>query len=203
MQASDLPLDVIRSARYLHLTGITPALSESCAATASAALAFAKEHDTRVSFDVNYRALLWSANTAAVTLEPFCETADIVLVALRDASKLFGESGSMSSVASSLQVRWGGTVVVTDGSNGAAGCDGKSRDSTAAFETEVVDRLGAGDAFASGLLCRLLEGASLADALRFAAATAALKLSIPGDIALVNRSEVDALLEQGSGTLSR
>jgi 2-dehydro-3-deoxygluconokinase len=69
--------------------------------------------------------------------------------------------------------------------------------------TTIVDRLGAGDALAAGVLCRLLEDAPLEDALRFGLALAALALSVPGDIARVSRAEVEAVLANAVDQLKR
>jgi 2-dehydro-3-deoxygluconokinase len=68
---------------------------------------------------------------------------------------------------------------------------------------EIVDRIGAGDAFAGGVICGLLDGLSLSGALQFGSAVAALKLTIPGDMALVSRVEVEALLGNQRDMLSR
>ncbi|MCA9908263.1 MAG: sugar kinase, partial [Anaerolineae bacterium] len=83
----------LASARWLHLTGITPALSEACRATVEAVLRRARAKGLRISFDVNYRALLWSAEAAAAVLSPLCAAADIAFVALRDAHTLFAAQG--------------------------------------------------------------------------------------------------------------
>lgn len=196
MTPGALPVETIRAARRLHLTGITPALSDSCADTVWAALDHARQGGVPVSFDVNYRALLWEPAAAATALEPLCAAADLVFVARRDAAALWGASGDASTVARRLQRQWSGTVVVTDGEAGAAAHDGRAPRYVPGLPAAVVDRLGAGDAFASGVLCRLLEDAPLADALRFGVAMAALKLTLPGDVAYVTRAEVDALLDR-------
>lgn len=203
MSPEDLPLDMIAASRWLHLTGITPALSAGCAATAQAAMQHARQHGLMISFDVNYRALLWPPEQAASILEPLCQEADYVTAALRDAVSLFGAPDRADQAAQALQARWGGTVLITSGDSGAVACDGIQITNGAAFLTTIVDRLGAGDAFSAGVICRLLEAAPLADALNFGAALAALKLTIEGDMALVNRSEVEALIAGGLSGLQR
>jgi 2-dehydro-3-deoxygluconokinase len=194
MSPADLPLEAISHSRWLHLTGITPALSESCQAATEAALQHAKASGVRVSFDVNYRARLWPPTKAAACLDPLCAQADLALVALRDAHNLFGAPNDPTEAARALAARWGGTVVVTAGELGVWAYQAGEVSHIPAFNVIVTDRLGAGDAFAAGLLTRLLEDAPLPDALRFGAALAALKLTIAGDLPLVSRSEVEALL---------
>lgn len=203
MQPSDLPLERIAASRWLHLTGITPALSASCAATTRAALDFARSRSIPVSFDVNYRALLWSHKDAAVALEPLCRDADVVVVAHRDAINLFGAPEDAGACARSLQERWGGIVAVTAGDAGAAASQGQGVVSSPAVPVTIVDRVGAGDAFSAGLIGSLLDGQPLEQALRYGTTLSALKLTIPGDIAIVTRSQVDALMNGASADVRR
>ncbi|XWX03436.1 sugar kinase [Aggregatilineales bacterium SYSU G02658] len=199
----DLPLEALSQARWLHLTGITAALSPTCRACVRVGVEHARKHNVTVSFDVNYRALLWDANTAVRTLTPFCEAADVVFVARRDAVLLWGAPDEASECADWIQRRWGGTVIVSDGQRGAVINDGEKLVSRPSLPTQVMDRVGAGDALAAGVICRLLEHAALEDALRFGLALAALKLSMPGDFALTTREEVETLLEKRSDATRR
>jgi len=203
MTPADLPATLIQSATWLHLTGITPALSPSCQAATQAALALATAAGVRTAFDVNYRALLWSPSQAAQTCEPFCQQADLVFIATRDAQNLFNIDGEPPHIAQTLYERWGGAVVVSNGAAGVWGCDAGGVVHSAAFAVEIVDRVGAGDALAAGVLCLLGEGAALGAALRFGAALAALKMTIHGDLALTTRAEVEALLDNPGATLHR
>ena len=203
MSPDELPAGWIEQARWLHLTGITPALSESCRQTVLSAVSRASAAGVTVSFDVNYRALLWPPHVAADILSPLCRQADFVFIARRDAALLFEVTGELADIARTLQMRWGGTVVVTSGERGAVAHDGVELHQTAAIPTKIVDRLGAGDAFTSGVIDQLLAGAPLNDALYFAAALAALKLSISGDIAFVTRAEVERVMRDKSPVLNR
>jgi len=203
MRPEDVPAGWIEQARWLHLTGITPALSDTCAQTVRAALDRARAAGLTVSFDVNYRALLWPPQTAGAALEPLCKAADITFVARRDADALFGVKGELGDVAHILHDRWGGTVIVTSGEQGAAAYDGTTAYHVDAVPTTIIDRLGAGDAFTSGVIDQLRAGAPLDVALRFAAALAALKLSLSGDIAFVTRAEVERVMRDQSALLRR
>ncbi len=198
MTPADLPLELIGSARWLHLTGILPALSAACAATAHAALSHARQQGLTVSFDVNYRALLWSPGAAREALTPFCEAADVVFIAARDARTLFDTDDLPT-----LQQQWGGNVIMTFGAEGASGFDGQTLAHADAFPTTIVDRLGAGDAFAGGLISQFMDRRPLAEALRFGCATAALKLTIPGDFALVSAREVEELVARAGPNIQR
>ncbi len=203
LSPSDLPYDLIASARWLHLTGITPALSDSCAEALHAAMDHAHKNAQTVSFDVNYRALLWGPQAASKALAPYCKKADMVIVAARDAANLFGAGNQAEEAARSLQAQWGGTVIVTQGDRGACAFDGAELVSCKAFQVTMTDRLGAGDAFDAGLITRKLEGAPLVEAMMFGSALAALKLTVPGDLPVISRAEVEELLATGGSSLLR
>ena len=89
---SDLPEELFQpgGARLLHLTGITPALSDSAAATARAAMEQAHAAGWLVSFDLNYRGRLWSFEAARAGCEPFVQAADLLIFPLRDARGIYG-----------------------------------------------------------------------------------------------------------------
>ena len=203
LSPDDLPLEAFSRSRWLHLTGITAALSPTCRACVRVAFEQARKQNLTISFDVNYRAPLWDVKTAVRTLTPLCEAADVVFVARRDAVQLWGAPDEASECADWVQRRWGGTVVVSDGQRGAVINDGETLISRPSLPTQIVDRVGAGDALAAGVICRLLEHAALEDALRFGLALAALKLSMPGDFALTTREEVETLLEKRSESQRR
>jgi 2-dehydro-3-deoxygluconokinase len=197
----ELPYDAIKQARWLHLTGITAALGASCAESVSAVIGFAHEHGVKVSFDVNYRAKLWSPEAAAATLAPLCAAADVVFVAARDAQALFGTQSI--GIARDLSARWGNTVFVTQGDHPASACAGEAEVEAAPYTTTIVDRVGAGDAFASGVLHGLLSDKALEQCLRYGLALAALKLTIRGDVALVTRQELEEIVARKTSSAPR
>ncbi|GAA2305871.1 sugar kinase [Streptomyces kunmingensis] len=147
----------LTGARLLHLTGITPALSEGCAALVRTLMELAAETGTPVSFDVNYRPALWgSRSEAAVTLSALARRADVVLVGRDEGEALWG-TPTAEDIRDHLTPR--GTLVVKDGSVGATEFDAGAREFVAAPAVDVVEAVGAGDAFAAGYLSALLNGA--------------------------------------------
>lgn len=203
MTPADLPLQLIGEAHWLHLTGITFGLQGNCTETAHALLSEARRADLTISFDVNYRAALWSPSAAGAALGPICGQADVIFCALRDAVALFGMENHLQRAAEGLFARFGKTIIISNGALGAAAIDASGFVECPAFQVTIVDRVGAGDAFAAGVICRLSEGASLLEALRFGTATAALKLTIVGDVALVTRTEVESVLGNNTQALIR
>jgi 2-dehydro-3-deoxygluconokinase len=196
---------LLEQTRWLHLTGITPALSESCRATARHAIAQAKQAGVTISFDVNHRGKLWSWDEARPVYDEIAGQADYVISAERDARDFLQDDETRhSELLTMLHERWNGaTVVFTRGGDGSAAYDGKAVFEHGTFACEVVDRVGAGDAFDAGLLCELLDGKSLDEALRFGNGMAAIKMTVPGDIAIISRAEVEHLLAEGSSGIIR
>ncbi len=207
MRASEVPVDLFQPgrARLLHLSGITPALSPTLAVAARRALNLAKESGWQVSFDLNYRRQLWSPAEALEGCAPFLEAADILVMPLGDVRAIYNLEGELSPVQilSMLRERYPQAVItLTLGPDGALGCQpGGPLLEQPAFPAEEVGRLGTGDAFAAGFLYCLLTVAEpeqwLAQALRWGAAMAALKHTVPGDIPFVSRAEVESLARQG------
>lgn len=202
--ADELPTEPIRNADLFLTSGITPALSATLAGTVGELLDVARDADVRTAFDVNYRSKLWSPATARETIEPYFPSIDVLVTPLRDARTVLGESGGPEAIAEALADEWGfDTVVITCGADGAvAWADGSVVDRPA-FETETVAPIGTGDAFVGGFLARRLAGDDLGDALEHGAAVAALKRTIPGDVALVTRDEVDRVVAGDHATIAR
>lgn len=179
-------------ARILHLTGITPALSESCAEVTRRFVETASAAGVPLSFDVNYRARLWSPQQAAATLEPICAVATVLFCGRNDARTLWGIDGSNDAVLAELSRRFGAaTTVLTLGDEGALA---RTQSGEILHEpapaVQVVDKVGAGDAFAAGFLHGYLDG-DIPRALRLGVALAALKMTIHGDLALISARELE------------
>jgi 2-dehydro-3-deoxygluconokinase len=180
---------VFAGARWYHVSGITPALSDGAAQVTAESLVAAKRAGLTVSYDLNYRSKLWSAKQACSTQEPLMVYVDVLIAGEEDARAILGAE-SADSLAQRFEI---GAVAITLRDNpcsATVAADGKIY-STPRIEVETMDPIGAGDAFCGGLIVSLLEHRSWDYALRFATATAALKHTIPGDFCLVSRDEVE------------
>ena len=199
-------------ARWFHVTGITPALSTSTADTTREAMAAARSAGLRTSVDLNYRAKLWSTNEAGRCMTELMAFCDYLITTEEDVEKVFGIRGAdYEEVAALLTKRFPlQGVAITLRENPlvwrntwtAIAYSGGKVLKTRTYEVEIVDRLGAGDSFAAGLLHGLLDG-DLQRGLDYGVAASALKHSIPGDFAWVTRDEVDALLKGPGLRISR
>jgi 2-dehydro-3-deoxygluconokinase len=199
MSPEDLDLPRLAGCRLLHLSGILPALSASCAETARRAVALARGAGARISLDVNHRSRLWSGAAAAAALEPLLASADIVFCSHRDARTLWSCDGEGATLLSQLQGLTPARYIVS--SNGAAGAwaslDGSGIRHEPAVPVTILDRLGAGDALASGFLHGLLHG-DPGRGLRQGVILAALALTEHGDCPTVDRAELDRLTDAGA-----
>jgi 2-dehydro-3-deoxygluconokinase len=204
MEPDNFNWELLRQTRRLHLTGITPALSQSCLETVRRAIREANAAGVAISFDLNYRGKLWTPEQARVILDELAPQCTMVIAAKRDVETIFQITGERDQVLRQLRERWNiATVVLTQGANGTSAFDGSNIHHAPAFEVPNPIRIGAGDAFDAGLLFALLEGKTLAKALVYGNAVAALKLTMPGDMALVTRQEIETFLLNQSSTVVR
>jgi len=205
MQPDDFDWSLLRQTSWLHLTGITPALSHSCLETVRRAIHEAKVAGISISFDVNYRAKLWTMAQARPILDEIASQSTLTIVAERDARNCLNNTqDTHDSLTRTLHERWQGTtVVLTRSERGAYAFDGHESCDLPAYSVTPVDQIGTGDAFDVGLLSALMDGKPLAEAMRYGTAVAALKLTIPGDFALVTPAEVEHLLSESPGGVLR
>jgi len=202
LQPDEVDWEALLDTRLLHLTGITPALSPSCLEIARAAILKARQRGIPVSFDVNYRQKLWAEPQAAETLAPLMQNAELLFCSGRDATRLFDCKGANQEIAQALlELSHARYVAVTFGEQGAWLWDGKEWLHEPARPTQIIDRLGAGDAFAAGVIHGWLQD-DPASGLRYGVTLAALALSQHGDMVVTNKQELSAL-SQKSSTLER
>ncbi len=202
LSPDDLPADAVRSAGVLHVTGITPALSDSARAATFAAVELARGAGVPVSLDVNHRAALWTAGEAGAVLRDLLPRVD-VLFAGEDEVELLGVAGDPAEVAAKLAAAGPRQVVVKLGARGAVACVDGAAHVVPAHRVRAVDAVGAGDAFVAGYLAELLAGQGPERRLATAAACGAFAVTVPGDWeGLPGRRDLDLLAAAG-GTVVR
>jgi len=202
LQVEEIDWDLLLDTRLLHLTGITPALSASCLEIVTETRRRAKERHVPVSFDINYRQKLWSEADAERTLLPLIQEVELLFCSQADAARLFHCTGSMQDLAQGiLGVSQAKHVVLTFADQGALLWNGNEWQHVTAPPTRIIDRLGAGDALAAGVIHGWLDQ-DLSAGLRYGVTLAALALSQYGDMVITNKSELLAL-SQGSSNLTR
>ena len=202
MKPEELDWDSFLNTRLLHLTGITPALSTSCHEIVERAVEDARHRGVPISFDVNYRGKLWTATDAQKILGSMIQKVELLFCSARDATALFNCTGTVQEIAQKLlELSRAKYVVLTNSYEGALLWDGKEWLHEPARPTKLIDRLGAGDALAAGVIQGWLDG-DLKAGLRYGVTLAALAVSQFGDMVITNKEELVAL-SRGSSSLTR
>ena len=195
---------VFGCARLLHVTGITPAVSPSCAAATLEALQLARDAGCRISLDLNYRAKLWSPDEANKTLGPMMEYVDILITTEGDTRTILGlEADNDEALATILLDRYPIDIVAVSYREGdtvwrclfsAIAVNREKTYTTRTYHIDIVDQVGRGDSFAAGFLYGIISEDNPQLGLDYGAALAALKHSFPGDFNWSTKAEVEALL---------
>lgn len=220
---------ILKDAAWLHVTGITPAVSEEAAASTLAALKEAKKQGATVSIDLNYRKKLWKwGKTAVEVMRELVTYADVIIANEEDVQKCLGIEAPVDVTSGELDIevykalteevkkQFPNISVIgvtlresrsADVNGWSAALNGKTGFYLSrSYEiTDIIDRVGGGDSFSAGLIYALSEyGDDEEYVINFAVASSALKHSIGGDFNLTTLSEVKALVKgDGSGRVQR
>ncbi|MEQ8936709.1 MAG: PfkB family carbohydrate kinase, partial [Amphiplicatus sp.] len=196
---------ILADADWLHLSGITPALGANAAESALCALRAASEAGVRISFDGNYRVKLWAGREleAPAILKELLSYADLAFVTERDLAMIFGREFAdrnaafqaafdafprLQFVAATVRAQSSVDSYALSGGLTTRSGEWRSR----LYELSgVIDRIGAGDAFAAGVLHGLTSGADAQYTVDFATAAAVFKHSIPGDFSIATCDEIE------------
>jgi 2-dehydro-3-deoxygluconokinase len=188
---------------WFHFSGTAPAQGESVRRVLAEGLRAAKRLGLTVSLDCNYRSTLWGAEEATRVLTGLMDDVDVFIGSADDAELLFGIAGEPAESAALVRQRFGlRHVAYTLREGGSASfhrlagllCDAEGCCTSREYAIQIVDRIGAGDAFTAGLIYGLLCGWGPPRTIDFATAASCLKHSIPGDFNLVSVEEVERLL---------
>lgn len=197
------------------VTGITPAISDNLAQITEDALKKAKEKNLEIVIDVNYRAKMWDlkkANQVMTKLLPYADivigfTPDILLEIDQNLDpdehvnllKRMVETYALKIAASTFRI----SHSANHNSLKAKLYDGKNLYTSKEYEFDIVDRVGGGDSFTTGLISGILDEKPIQEALEFATATSVWKHTIPGDANIVSKEEIENLAKGGSTLVQR
>ncbi|MGD9108010.1 MAG: sugar kinase [Gammaproteobacteria bacterium] len=218
-EASDNDFDfnqILAGRDWLHCTGITPALSSKAAELTEQILIAAKKNNLMVSMDLNYRKKLWTPEQAQQVMTKLMQYVDVCIGNEEDIEKTLGykiaktdvtagklDLSGYQDVFQKVQQKFKFKYIATslresysasDNGWSALIYDGNEFYHSHHYDIRIVDRVGAGDSFAGGLIYGLLTKKNYKEAVEFAVAASALKHTIPGDCNLVSKEEVEALL---------
>ena len=194
MSKSDLPFEQIKNTKILLISGVTPALSDSCCETIFEAVNFAKQNNITVCFDPNVRLKLWGEAKAKEVLNKILALSDIVLLGDDEAQILLGTK-QPEIIISKLKELGVSKIAVKLSENGAVVADEFETHRIPVVTATVVDTIGAGDAFNAGFLYGILENKSIKESGEIAAIMGACAVSTMGDIeGLPSKKQLDVVL---------
>lgn len=213
IQIGDYDSEMYGSARCFHTTGITLALSENCRITAIEMIKRFKEQGALISFDVNFRLNLWSGEEARRCIEQILPYVDIFFCSEDTARLTFGKEGDVYdimksfckdypiSIMASTQRVVHSPKIHTFGSVIYSSAEDKFYEEEPYRNIEVVDRIGSGDAYISGVLYGLLSSElDCRRALQFGNATGSVKNTIVGDLPSSDRREIERIINEHNQT---
>ncbi len=222
----DIP-SALDGVKWLHWTGITPAISDKTAEIMKAVLIEAKKRNITVSCDLNYRKKLWSRQKANEVMSDLVKYVDVLISNEEDSKDVFGieaentdiNSGKISAdgyagIAKKLMAKFPSLKYVaftlresiSASRNGwsAILTDGKDVFNSKKYSIDIVDRVGGGDSFGAGLIYGLINNMGGQKTIEFAVAASCLKHTVEGDFNIVSVDEVNKLAGgDGSGRVQR
>ena len=218
---------IFKGAKWFHLSGITPALSESAVAVSAEALQAAQAAGVKTSYDLNFRSKLWSADEAQAANKPMMAHVNVLIGNEEDFEKSLGfaaegttdsysklEPESYKEVAQKVKESYPNIEMIgttlRDAKTGLLNdwrtllYDGAEFYLSRIYEDlELVDRVGGGDSFSSGLIYSLLNGKNPQEAVDFAGGYSALAHTFPGDFNWATAEEAEKAMQAGSVRISR
>jgi 2-dehydro-3-deoxygluconokinase len=195
MRPADLPLELIRRAKFFHASGISQAISADACDTVFAAMDAARAARVQVSYDTNLRLRLWPLARAQAVIEAAIARCDVLFMSVEEGEQL-GAGSDPAQVLAWCHAHGAPRVALKLGKDGAIGSDGTRTLTIAGHAVQAVDATGAGDCFAGALLARLAAGDDFWRALHYANAAAALTCTGYGAVAPLPRPDaVHRLLE--------
>lgn len=180
MDTDDIEFEYLKSAKIIHLTGITPVLSRSCRQMCEAVVDFAVNNNITVSFDPNVRQRLWGDNDYAELICKIMFSSKIVMLGLDEAKKLLA-SDNPDEIIDILRAKGVRYIALKDGSNGAWAANENKTVFVEAQECKCIDPVGAGDGFNAGFLSGILKGQNLEVCAKMGAIAGAMATETTGD----------------------
>src|SRR5699024_645529 len=197
LDAKNINWEYIKQAKIIHLSGITPLLSENNWRVIEEVFSFAKKNNITISFDPNIRINLWkSSKTAKKRLLWLSEESDILLAGLEEAKSLLNKNYCIDEITKHFYKKGVKYTILKDGSIGTYFSSKNSKGFFPSFKVNyVVDPIGAGDGFNAGFLSSILEGKSIEEGVKTGSIVGAMVVSTYGDIeGLPNKRSINQFL---------
>lgn len=208
----EIPEDIYTSARMFHTSGISLALCSGMRNVAVELIRKFREQGAMISFDVNYRANLWSEDEARETIKKILPMVDILFVSEETSRRMFQKSGDLREIMKSYADEYGVKIVAT--TQRTVISPRKHNFTSMVYDArtnqyfteapytdiDVIDRIGSGDAYVAGVLFGLLKYDDPEKAMQFGNATSSVKNTVPGDLPSSDFKEIDRIIREHHST---
>lgn len=204
----ELPAGIYTSANVFHTSGITLALSDELAENVIAMMQRFHDEGALISFDVNYRASLWSEEKAKRTVERILPITDIFFVSEETSRRMFGMTGTLEEIHAEFAQRYPNLKITASTKRRVISAQkhtfsslvtdaetGEHYEEPPYENIDVVDRIGSGDAYVAGALYGLLKHKSIEAAAKYGDAMAALKNTVIGDMTVCDLNEIERIID--------
>ena len=210
LDISEIPEDIYAKTRIFHISSISLALGEKLRKTALSVIRKMKDAGAAISFDVNYRAALWSEDEAREVILGILPLVDILFVSEETSRRMMRKTGTLDDIMKSYSDEFGCKIVATTRREALSPTrhnfgsrvyfDGKFYEEAHYENIEVIDRVGSGDAYVAGVLYGVLSGKKIEDAMKYGNALSAIKNTVSGDMSVSTLEEVESVISSHSAT---
>ncbi len=210
LRLPEIPPDIYGKSKIFHISSITLALDEGLRETAIEMLKRFHEQGTLISFDVNYRAALWSEEEAKKVIEAIFPYIDLLFVSEETSRRMLQRTGTLEEIMQGYVNDYGCKMVATTrrevvspthhNFNSKILFDGKFYEEEPYNNIEVIDRIGSGDAYLAGVLYGLIKEHTIERALEIGNALSAVKNTVPGDMSASSIDEIESIIKSHKAT---
>lgn len=205
LKLSEIPDEIYGKTRMFHISSISLALGEELRQTAIEVIKRMKRNGVTISFDVNYRAALWSEEEARELIKTILPLVDILFVSEETSRRMMQKEGTLDEIMKSYVDEYGCRIVATTRREVVSPTkhnfgsriyfDGKFYEEPHYKNIEVIDRVGSGDAYVAGMLYGILSGGSIEDSMAYGNALSAVKNTVLGDMSISSIDEVNSIIK--------
>ena len=205
LKLSEIPDEIYKSTRIFHISSISLALGEQLRQTAIEMIKRMKNNGVAISFDVNYRATLWSEQEAREFIKTILPLVDILFVSEETSRRMMQKEGTLDEIMKSYADEYGCKIVATTRREVVSPTkhnfgsriyfDGKFYEEQHYKNIEVIDRVGSGDAYVAGMLYGILSGGSIEESMAYGNALSAIKNTVSGDMSISSIDEVNSIIK--------
>lgn len=210
LKLSEIPDEIYDRTRIFHISSISLALDPNLRETALEMIKLMKRSGAAISFDVNYRAALWSEDEARAVIEKILPLIDILFVSEETSRRMLQRTGTLDDIMKGYADTYGCKIVATTRREVVSPtkhnfgsriyCDGKFHEEPHYENIEVIDRVGSGDAYVAGVLYGILTSGDIEKAMSYGNALSAIKNTVLGDMSISSIDEVESVINSHKST---